>query len=244
MITQTTGHWLDFPPTRVSLILGLRGEAEPGRRAAIERLCSRYWNPVCHYVRRAWSKSESDAQDLTQAFFLHLVEKNALAGYDPARGGFRKYMKSILRHVAADLHDAERAQKRGGRVRRISLEGDDGGGRLAECIEDARASGPERAFDAAWRREILGRAIERARAWFAARGREIKFRVFEATLETGSEPPTYAAIAARLGLKESDVRNHLFEVRERIRCEARAELAASVGGDRHLDDEYRELIGA
>jgi RNA polymerase sigma factor (sigma-70 family) len=239
-----TNSWVEFPSTRHSLIRGAKAGGRTCQRTAIDNLCRRYQQPVYSFIRRAWSKSTDDAQDLTQAFFLHLLEKDALAAYDPARGCFRVFLKSILRHVAADIHDAERAKKRGGGARKISLEDDGGDLRLNQCLEDPRALDPEEAFDEAWKREVLERAIERTRAWFASRDWLVKFQVFEATLAGDTERPTYSAIAARFGLRECVVRNHLFEVRERIRAEARAEIAQTVGDERQLEDEYRSLIGS
>jgi len=40
------------------------------------------------------------------------------------------------------------------------------------------------------------------------------------------------------------VRNHLFEVRERLRAEIRAELAQTVAGAKELEDEWNDLFGA
>jgi RNA polymerase sigma-70 factor (ECF subfamily) len=242
MSAVMTNTWVEFPSTRHSLLRGAQDGGRTCQRAAIDHLCQRYRQPVYSFIRRAWSRTAEDAQDLTQAFFLHLIEQDVLSKYDPARGGFRKFLKSVLRHVVADIRDAERAQKRGGGVRRISIEDHDEGS-LAQCIEDPRAQNPETAFDATWRREMLGRAMERARHWFASRGRPEKFQAFEILINGGADRPTYADVAGRLGLKESDVRNALFEVRERIRVEARAELAQTVGDSDQLDEEYRELIG-
>jgi RNA polymerase sigma factor (sigma-70 family) len=243
MCDVMTSDAVEFPPTRISLINEAQDGTGGGRHAALDHLCRRYWHPVYCFVRRAWSKSVEDAQDLTQAFFLRLIEQDVLATYVPARGSFRQFLKSVLRHVAADQHDAEKALKRGGGARRISIHGDDGEDRLDAGIEDLRAREPESAFDASWRREALARAAARARAWFASRGRAAKFEVFEASLAGDAERPTYAAIAARFGLTESAVRNALFEVRERIRAEARAEIAQTAHAARQVDDEYRDLIG-
>ena len=40
--------------------------------AALENLCQTYWPPLYAYVRRRGNSPE-DAQDLTQAFFAHLL---------------------------------------------------------------------------------------------------------------------------------------------------------------------------
>ena len=57
------------------------------------------------------------------------------------------------------------------------------------------------------------------------------------------DKPTYAALAEKLGLKETIVRNYLFEVRERLRGEIRAELAQTVSSAEQLEEEWGELFG-
>lgn len=232
----------EFPVTHWSLVAGIRHSKTMTRRQAFESLCQRYWKPVYHFARRAWSKSDDGAKDLTQSFFLWLMESGPLEKYAPDRGGFRKYLKSLLRHFAADEHDRERAQKRGGRARKLAL--DWGEAPLGQFLPDGRSPDPEEVFDLAWKKEVLDRSLERARQWFSSRGKEVQFQAFDAyELDPGPERPTYAAVAARLGVKESDVRNYLFDVRERIRAEIRSELSQTVADAGQLEDEWRDLFG-
>jgi DNA-directed RNA polymerase specialized sigma24 family protein len=51
-----------------------------------------------------------DAQDLTQDFFVHLLEKGILGQVDPRRGRFRNFLLGSLEHFLA--HAAERAGAR------------------------------------------------------------------------------------------------------------------------------------
>src|SRR5688572_22453356 len=81
-----------------------------------EALARAYWKPVYAYVRLAWAKSNEDAKDLTQAFFLWLLEERALDGYDPARGGFRPFLKVLLRRFVGHQDRALGALRRGGSV--------------------------------------------------------------------------------------------------------------------------------
>ena len=77
--------------------------------------------PLYAFVRRQGFGPE-DAQDLTQAFFAHLLERQGLANLDPAKGKFRSFLLTWLRHFLADERDSTRAQKRRGGATLIPLD--------------------------------------------------------------------------------------------------------------------------
>jgi RNA polymerase sigma-70 factor (ECF subfamily) len=235
------GEAREFPETRWSLVARMKDSATMTRREALEGLCRRYWKPVYHYARMAWSKSSEDAKDLTQAFFLSLLEGESLKRYEPSRGSFRNYLKVLLRGFSADQHGAAHALKRGGGARTFALDG--GSAPFKDFLEDAQAMTPDQVFDLAWKKEIVDRALERTRDWFASVHRSHQFRAFEEYERPGAEErATYSQVAAKLGISESDVRNHLFAVRERLRSEIRAELSQTVTDLRQLDEEWNDLF--
>lgn len=207
---------------------------------ALEALCVRYWTPVLHYVRRAWSKNHEDAKDLTQGFFLELVDGEALRKFIPDRASFRTYLKMLLSRYSADQNDLRIALKRGGGRRIVPL--DDGEAPLR--LADPQAESPEKAFDREWRAEVLEQAIERTRHHFIETKREIQFLAYDKyELSPSSDNPTYAQVAKEIGRTESDVRNYLFTVREKLRDEIQAEIADTVGDLSQLDDEFNSLFG-
>jgi len=57
----------------------------PGGESALAQLCRLYWYPLYMFARRR-GHSPDDAQDLTQGFFLHLLEQRALADVDRLKG--------------------------------------------------------------------------------------------------------------------------------------------------------------
>src|SRR5271155_692938 len=102
-----------FATTRWSLVLAAGQRSSPQSSAALATLCENYWYPLYAYVRRRGHDSD-EAQDLTQAFFARLLEKNDLAAADPERGRFRSFLLASLKHFLANEWDRQRAQKRGG----------------------------------------------------------------------------------------------------------------------------------
>lgn len=195
----------EFPSTSWSIVSGLRSASPEARKKALESLCTRYWAPVLHYVRRAWSKSHEDAKDLTQGFFLELLEGDAIHKYAPDRASFRTYLKMLLSRYSAS---------------------------------------PEKVFDQAWKAQLFKRALERTERHFVETQREIQFRVFvEYHLKQSTEPVTYATVARKFGVKESDIRNYLFTAKEKFDEDVRTELAETVGDLSQLNDEFKSLFG-
>jgi RNA polymerase sigma-70 factor (ECF subfamily) len=233
-----------FPETTVGFLSLLRQNTEDGRRAALDVLCSRYWKPIYAYVRAGWSKSNEDAKDLTQAFFLWIQENGALGRFKEERGGLRPYLKVILRRFVKDKDVALQRLKRGGGVQMIPLVASDGSP-LEDLICDPRAPEPEAVFDRVWRTEFVEQAIERLRRRCQADGRAQAFAVLEGyDLAKEAEAPTYRTLGERLGLSEADVKKHLFAMRDALHQEVRAELAQLSAGDAGQAEEWEFLFGA
>lgn len=91
------------------------------RHAAFSALCCRYWMPIYASVRRQ-GYVQADAEDLTQGFFQHLIEHEAVARADRTRGRFRGFLLGALRHYLADQNDRRHARKRGGGCQTIAFD--------------------------------------------------------------------------------------------------------------------------
>src|SRR6059036_2056675 len=71
-----------FPPTRRSVIEAVRSIDAEERERALGVLCAAYWKPVYKYVRLRWNRTSDAAQDLTQGFFVELLERELLDKFD------------------------------------------------------------------------------------------------------------------------------------------------------------------
>jgi RNA polymerase sigma-70 factor (ECF subfamily) len=237
--TSLGGERARFPETTQ----GVRDLVGPSAdRASFEVLCRRYWKPVYAYVRIAWRKGNEDAKDLAQAFFLWLIEGDALRSYDARKGGFRTYLRVLLKRFVGHEERALGRLKRGGGVNVVSLEGE--APALRE-VADPAAADPEQVFEKVWFEELVEGAVGRVRERCVADGHELRFRLYqEFTSAARSERPSYADLAARHGLKVSDVENWLFRIREDIRAELRTTLAQSTASAQEFDDEWKRLFGS
>src|SRR5881296_1755505 len=108
---SSQGQW--FTTTHWSVVLAAGDSASPQAVEALEKLCRTYWYPLYAYVRRQ-GHSPEDSQDLTQAFFARLLQKNSLQHASPERGKFRSFLLTALKHFLAHKWEQARAAKRGG----------------------------------------------------------------------------------------------------------------------------------
>lgn len=237
--TTLGGGGRDFPRTTVGFLGALQSPDAAEYARAMEALARRYWKPVYAYVRVGRSRSNEDAKDLTQAFFAWLLESGVLRRYDPARGGFRAYLRTLLANfVRRQERDGARL-KRGGGARIFPL--DEAAGALPEAGPE---TDPERAFERTWFEDLVREALGRVRRRWEASGRGLRFRAYEQyTFLPEGDRPTCAELAARLGLTPGEIEKSLYLVREDLRRELRAALAETAGDDRELEDEWRRLLG-
>src|SRR6478736_9648751 len=121
---RNTAHVLagpsDFPTTRWTLVIAAADPQRKEARSALGSLCEGYWYPLYAYIRRRGYPADQ-AQDLTQEFFMRVLEGRYLDRADPDKGRFRSFILTSLKFFVADEEDRRRACKRGGGVV-VSLE--------------------------------------------------------------------------------------------------------------------------
>jgi RNA polymerase sigma-70 factor (ECF subfamily) len=144
----------DFATTQWSLVLRAARPDDATARAALETLCRQYWWPLYAFARRRGA-AVPEAQDLTQEFFVRLLEKNSLAAASPERGRFRSFLLTSLKNFLANEWNRANAQKRGGGWNRLSLDWESGESRLS--LEPADTDTPCFFVGRALWRAIAGR---------------------------------------------------------------------------------------
>ena len=132
-----------FATTQWSLILSAADRSSPRWQQSLSQLCRLYWYPLYVFVRRQGC-SASEAEDLTQEFFLRLLDKGYLDAAGPEKGKFRTFMLICLRRFLANEYDRRTAQKRGGGEPVLSI--DFAAAESHYQLEPADTMTPERAF--------------------------------------------------------------------------------------------------
>src|SRR6201998_3542485 len=102
-----------FPTTRWTLVVAAGDSHRKEARSALVTLCENYWSPLYAYLRRRGCLAD-EAQDLTQEFFIRVLEGRYLDRADPKKGRFRSFILTSLKFFVADEGDRGGAKKRGG----------------------------------------------------------------------------------------------------------------------------------
>ena len=227
-----------FVTTHWSLVLSARDKKSPQSAEALEKLCRAYWYPLYAYVRRT-GQSKENAEDLTQAFFARLLERNAVAAVAPEKGRFRSFLLASLNHFLSDEWDKARAQKRGG-GKVISLDLQSAETRLGEIpVENFT---PEKAFEHHWAITLLEQVYQRLGGEYRAEGKGTLFDALRTTLAGASDAAPYAELAKQLGLSEGAVKVSVHRLRQRYRGLLRDTIADTVSGPDEVEDELRYLF--
>ena len=234
-----------FPTTRWSRILAARdGDSDASEaRGALADLCRAYWYPLYAFIRRRGHDPES-SRDLTQEFFARLIEADFLAGVDRARGKFRSFLLAACTHFLANRRDFERAAKRGGGRRVLSIDAAEAEGRYG--LEPSHRLTPEALFARRWALTVLSQTLDRLRDEHRAAGpaQLARFEALRATLTGDGGRVPHAELAVRLGLTEGAVQVAVHRLRRRYREVLRDLIAATVDDPSEIDDEIRDLFAA
>src|SRR5215831_5788433 len=190
-----------FPTTRWTMVVAAGDPHRKEARSALAALCENYWYPLYAYLRRRGYAADQ-AQDLTQEFFIRVVEGRYLYRADPEKGRFRSFLLTSLKFFVADEEDRNRAHKRGGGAL-VPLEFSSGEERYRR--EPAHDETPERIFERRWAISVLDRVTEKLRNEFVQHGRPEHFERLKVFL-LGQSDALYATLSRELNTSEGGLR--------------------------------------
>lgn len=230
-----------FQSTQWSVIVRAANVDDAGSNKALESVCKSCWYPIYAFVRRQGYTPE-DAQDLTQGFFVHVLENNVLAHADQERGRFRSFLLGALRHFISNEARRLRAEKRGGKVTFVSVDEDGSEERFGRELPDPET--PEKLFQRNWAENLLRRASETLRADYE---RSHKLHLYDAIkpyLLGSANPDSYQEVADSLGISSGSLAVMVFRMRKRYGDILRQEIALTVDDPADVQSEIRILLEA
>ena len=225
-----------FPTTRWTLVIAAADPQRKEARAALISLCENYWYPLYAYLRQRGYPVDQ-AQDLTQEFFIRVLEGRYLDRAAPEKGRFRSFLLTSLKFFVADEEDRQRAHKRGGGAL-LPLEFSSGEDRYRR--EPVHDETPERIFERRWALSVLDRVVEKLRDEFVQHGRPEHFERLKVFLLGKSDAP-YAALAREMKTSEGALKVAIHRLRKRYRDLFRQEIADTVADPAQVESELRFL---
>lgn len=230
-----------FATTHWTVVLTAGQQRSPQAGRALEELCRTYWYPLYAYTRRRGHTKE-DAEDLTQAFFTRLLEKNSFANLDSEKGKFRAFLLASLKNFLSNERDKTRAQKRGGGEAPLSLDWQTADTKFQVAADNEPS--PDKTFDREWALALLAKVIERLQAECVAEGKAKLFEQLKTFLTAGHAESAQRDVANALGMEEGAVRVAVHRMRKRYRQLLRDEIANTLADGTMVDEEMRALFGA
>ena len=232
-----------FYTTRWSVVVEAAQSQMPGSRAALSELCARYWYPLYAFARRRGYGSH-DAEDVTQGFFLHLLDHKALHQVHPVKGRFRSFLLASFQNYLATEFCRARALKRGGALEFIFIDAEDAENRYR--LEPFENVTPEKIFDARWALTILEETMKHLEEEYSSQNRSSTFEALKGYLGTGaaSNLESYHQVAEKLGVGLGAVKTLIHRLRKRYSILLREAIARTVCDQSDIDEEIRSLCQA
>jgi RNA polymerase sigma-70 factor (ECF subfamily) len=228
-----------FQPTRWTLILEAADADSPQALEALNELCLIYWYPIYAYIRSR-GHSPSDAEDLTQSFFLRIIDKRGFASLDANRGKFRHFLLASIKNFLLNEWDKAKALKRGGGAETISLDLIAAEERYS--LEPVESMSPDKLYDLAWARALLNRAKTRLQEEFAEKREAERLRLLMGFLPGEQSSMTFTEVSERLGLPEGTIKSDVHRLKIKFREILRDEVANTVHSEKEIDGELVDLV--
>ncbi len=234
--SPSKGEW--FASTHWSVVLAAKESGTAPAAEALEKLCRTYWPPLYAFIRRE-GYNEAEAKDLTQEFFLRLIDREFLQHVRHQRGKFRSFLLTFLKHFLSEQRGRANAQKRGGGMTILSLDqlGEEG----PYLMEPVDHMSPDQVFERRWAQTVFQVALNRLKQEYEASGKAALFDTLKDFRPRENGSSTYAAIGAQFAMTEAAVKSAVQRMRLRHREILREEIAHTVTRPDELDAEIRYL---
>ena len=234
---QPSRAW--FATTHWSVVLAAGEKADTRSAAALQTLCQTYWYPLYAYVRQK-GRGPQDAEDLTQSFLMHLLEKDRLGHLTRDRGKFRSFLLTALNHFLVDQWKRASAQKRGGAQPIFRLDREKAETRfLQEPVDTTTA---EKLFAQNWAVNLLNTVFEQLQQEQQDQSKDEQFEQLKFCLTGQRSAVPYAELAEKMNISQTALKVLVHRLRQRYRELLRQEVAHTVTGPDEVEEELQYLF--
>ena len=215
--------------------------SSPEAQAALNELCRTYWFPLYAFIR-VKERDRHRAKDLTQAFFLHLLDHQIIRRVDRKNGRFRCFLLACLQNFLASEWRKAQAEKRGGGAAVFSLDEEEAEQRFGQL--PAQEADPAAKFDRAWAVTVVEQVTATLKRDYSERGRLPLYETLSPCLSGELPADFYSVAPARLGMTPDALRVNLCRFREAFGRGVREEVSRIVISPEEVDAEIRHLMRA
>jgi RNA polymerase sigma-70 factor (ECF subfamily) len=227
--------------THWSAVFAAGQEGSSRADAALAELCQTYWYPLYAFARRK-GHQPADAQDLTQNFFVFLIDSQLVQKADPGKGRFRSFLLGCFVNFLTSEKMYSQALKRGGLHPVILMDPKEAEARLSR--EPSLHASPEHLFDRHWALAVLDAALSRLEVEFNKSGRAQLFEHLQPFLQGDTSGPSYTEVAQRLGTTEGTIGVTVHRLRQRYRELLHTVVSQTVNNPLEVDAELGHLMAA
>jgi RNA polymerase sigma-70 factor (ECF subfamily) len=234
-MTPSQNSHQHFATTHWSMVMQLGAPRVEDARAALVKLCLRYWYPIYAYLRQC-GHSPAIANDITRSFLQHLLQHFQDEGTTRAQGQFRRYL-------LARLHDFLVGEWSNVGARDTAPEFAEAPPDLESrnARDNAGAESPEQAYQKSFALELIARAFARLRQEAIDTGHAEMYEALECYI--AEEPPAgqYEELAQHLRARPLALVVALKRLRQRFRELIDLELADTVSSAEEMLAEQEAL---
>lgn len=232
-----------FAQTDWGVLQRLRETSKSDQRPFLDLLAKKYWTPIVQYLLIK-GYDQTDAQDITQDFFVFALQTQLFAKADPQRGRFRSFLLGSLNNFLANQWRNKSAQKRQPKGGIASVE------ELAEfgyyqpkgLVNDET---PEMIFHRAWLREVVRNVLQRLERDFSKTGKTTHLILFRSRIVApeldGEAPPPLKEQARDLGLEYMEASNQILTAKRAFLRILEEEVTAYTGTEEAAQEKVEVL---
>jgi len=236
-ITGPHGHAI-FSTTNWSVVLEAQGQS-PAAQEALEKLCRTYWRPVYSFIRRQGTGPE-EAEDLTQGFFVLLLQRRNFDDVRKEKGRLRSYLLTSLKHFLVSEHRRAVTLKRGSGQQPVPL--DELSGAKRSDTEPADHLTAEHVYERRWALTLMEQVLHRLKDEYCTAGNGALFDSLKQLLPDEPGAQSRADIAMQLGMTDNALRQAFHRFRHRYQLLLREEIGHTVAIASDIEDELHHLI--
>jgi cyanophycinase len=234
-----------FSQNAWTVVRAAAGPDDPAGRAALGHLCWRYRKPVGNCIRKFISRRGDDSEkseDLTRAFFAHVLQIKLVETADPDRGSFRRFLCTVCRNFVIEEWKKRQLDARNGPV--VSPD-------APRCAEGRYSSepaspgaSPEEWIEFEYACGVLETALEVVRSRYAAEVPLFDQLRPDLPLHNGDLPDRQDEAAARLSVTAGNFVKQLLEWRDEFALQVRCEIARTLHDPsaQDVEEELRQLL--